>query len=149
MATPTDIDRGAPVVAHHEIVVDAPLAEVWARHVDVNEWPSWQPEIPVARLVGPLQPDSTFTWKRGGRAVTSTAYAVDEGVRVLWGDAADGIAAIHAWRFAPVPDGVLVVTEASLAGAPVEADPAAQRSALDASLAAWLIHLKAASEPEE
>ena len=45
MATPTDVDKSAPVLAHHEVEIRAPLATVWQLHIDVNNWPSWQEAI--------------------------------------------------------------------------------------------------------
>jgi hypothetical protein len=34
MDTPTDVDRSAPVLAHHEVVIPAPLDTVWQLHID-------------------------------------------------------------------------------------------------------------------
>jgi hypothetical protein len=34
--TPASVDRNAPVLAHHEIDIGAPLSRVWALHEDVN-----------------------------------------------------------------------------------------------------------------
>jgi uncharacterized membrane protein len=45
MSTPTEIDREAPVVAHHEIDIDAPLDVVWRLHADVNAWPTWHADV--------------------------------------------------------------------------------------------------------
>jgi len=36
MTTPTDIDRTAPVIVHHEIDIRAPLETVWRLQTDVN-----------------------------------------------------------------------------------------------------------------
>lgn len=149
MDTPTEIDRTAPVIARHEIDIDASPAVVWDLLTDVNEWPSWQPDIAVARLAGAMLPGSAFAWQSRGLRITSKVYVVEDRARVLWGGTADGITGIHEWRFAASPYGVHVVTEESFSGAPIAADPAAMQSALDASLADWLVHLKAAAEPEE
>jgi hypothetical protein len=61
---------------------------------------------------------------------------------------AGGITGIHEWKFSERPGGVHVETNESFAGPPVEADVAALQSQLDASLAAWLAHLKKAAEAE-
>ena len=52
---------------------------------------------------------------------------------------------MHEWAFAETPAGVHVTTEESFAGG-VEADVTGMQSALDGSLATWLVHLKAADE---
>ena len=56
MATPIDVDRWAPVLAHHEVEIRAPLEKVWQLHIDVNSWPSWQEAITEARIDGPFEP---------------------------------------------------------------------------------------------
>ena len=40
MTDPTGVDRTAPVIARHEIEIEAPLDTVWQLHVDVNAWPT-------------------------------------------------------------------------------------------------------------
>jgi hypothetical protein len=42
--------------------------------------------------------------------------------------------------------GVLVATNESFGGVPVDADPSTMQSTLDTSLVSWLLHLKAAAE---
>ena len=53
---------------------------------------------------------------------------------------------MHEWLFTGTTDGVHVETNESFSGEPVVADAARMQSLLDASLVAWLGHLKAASE---
>jgi hypothetical protein len=146
MTTPTGIDTDAPVRAHHEIDINAPLDTVWRLQTDVNSWPAWQTEITAARLDGPFQPGSSFTWTSYGFTVTSTIYAVTERARTLWGGTAEGVTGTHEWAYSPTPTGVHVTTEESFAGQPVEADATEMQSALDKSLIDWLGHLKAAAE---
>jgi hypothetical protein len=144
---PTGIDESAPVIARHALEIDAPLARVWALHTSVEEWPDWQPDISAARLDGPFAPGSSFVWTTFGMTVTSTLYAVDARSRTLWGGTTDGgIAGVHEWRFAETPDGTLVTTWESFAGAPVDAAAGQLQPALDASLTAWLAHLQGAAE---
>lgn len=65
---------------------------------------------------------------------------------MLWGGTSDGITGVHEWIFDQAPTGVHVTTNESFAGEPVAADAAGMQSMLDASLASWLNHLKAAAE---
>jgi hypothetical protein len=62
------------------------------------------------------------------------------------GGTAGGITDIHEWLFVETSSGVHVETNESFAGDPVEADGTSMQSMLDASLGAWLGHLKAAAE---
>ena len=86
MSVPTGIDSDAPVSARHQIDINAPLDTVWRLQADVNGWPAWQTDITAARLDGPFEPGSSFTWTTNGYfTVTSTIYAVAERARTLWG----------------------------------------------------------------
>jgi Polyketide cyclase / dehydrase and lipid transport len=148
MSVPAGIDADAPVRAHHEIDINAPLSTVWQLHTHVNAWPTWQTAITAAHLDGPFQPGACFEWTSYGFTVVSTVYAVTEGTRTLWGGTSGGITGVHEWAFAETPTGVHVTTEESFAGGPVEADVTGMQSALDGSLATWLEHLKAAAEAQ-
>jgi hypothetical protein len=143
---PTAIDGDAPVRAHHEIDISAPLGTVWRLQTDVNGWPAWQTEITAARLDGRFEPGSSFTWTSYGFTVTSTIYAVAERARTLWGGAAGGVMGIHEWVYSQTPTGIHVSTKESFSGDPVEADMTGMQSALDKSLTDWLGRLKAAAE---
>jgi uncharacterized membrane protein len=146
MSVPTDVDRSAPVLAVQEIDIDAPLDRVWQLHTDVNSWPTWQTDITAARIAGDLEPGASFDWTSYGFGVTSTVYDLADGTRVLWGGTSGGITGIHEWLFSKTPSGVHVTTTESFAGEPVEADAPGMQTVLDASLVAWLGHLKVAAE---
>ena len=146
MAAPTDVDRAAPVLAVHEIDIEAPLDTVWRLHSDVNAWPRWQTDITAAHLDGVFEPGVSFDWTSYGFSVTSTVYDLAERSRVLWGGTSGGITGVHEWLFTETPSGVHVTTTESFAGEPVEADAPGMQTVLDASLVAWLGHLKTAAE---
>jgi hypothetical protein len=153
MTTPTGIDGDAPVLARHEILVQAPIDAIWELHVDVNDWPAWQKDITAANLAGPFEPGASFEWTSSGFTVNSTIYDVSPPTgdvspraRTLWGGTAQGITGIHEWTFRDMTQGVLVATNESFAGAPVDDDPSTMQDILDTSLVSWLLHLKAAAE---
>jgi uncharacterized protein YndB with AHSA1/START domain len=146
VTTPTDIDRSAPVISHHEVDIEAPLDIVWRLHTDVEAWPTWQTDITEARAGGDFAPGQSFDWTSFDFPVTSTIYEVEAPNRALWGGAASGIMGVHEWVFTETPRGTHVETSESFAGEPVEADVAGMQSMLDGSLSSWLAHLKAAAE---
>jgi uncharacterized protein YndB with AHSA1/START domain len=146
MTNPTSVDETAPVIAHHEIDIMAPLEKVWALHVDVSGWTRWNRDMTLAHLDGPFTSGASFNWESYGFPVTSTIYEVDARHRILCGGGAGGITGVHQWLFTPIGGGVHVETDESFAGEPVQADVAGMQSMLDASLLAWLNSLKAAAE---
>jgi hypothetical protein len=152
-STPAGIDGDAPVLARHEIAIQAPLETIWQLHIAVNEWPTWQPDITEAHLDGDFVPGASFSWTSSGLSVTSTIYdaspptgEVSPESRTLWGGTAQRITGIHEWTFRDMTQGVLVATNESFAGAPVDSDPSTMQALLDASLVSWLLHVKVAAE---
>ena len=147
MTIPT-IDEGAPVITRTSIVVHAPLDTVWRIHTDLLSWPEWQPGVGSMELLteGPLRPGSAFRWHVEGLDITSTVRLVEPRRRLVWGGPANGIVGVHVWEFTEQPGGVLVRTEESWSGEPVEADVAYAQQALDASLATWLRSLQQRAE---
>jgi uncharacterized protein YndB with AHSA1/START domain len=148
--TPTPaIDENAPVIARHSIVIHAPLEVVWRVHTDLESWPEWQSGVGSMELLtpGPLRPGSAFRWHVEGLDITSTVRQVVPQHRLVWGGPANGIVGVHVWEFTEQPGGgVLVRTEESWSGAPVEADIPYAQQALDSSLTTWLDNLRMRTE---
>ena len=144
---PTSIDEHAPVIARHALFIAAPLETLWDLHADIDRWPSWQDSIDTAHLDGRFEPGATFTWTTFGMHIASSVYQVDPMRHTLWGGPSEGILGLHAWTFTPEAGGVMVTTEESWTGQPVDANKAELQTALDGSLASWLQLLAAAAVP--
>ncbi|WP_432128753.1 SRPBCC family protein [Streptomyces sp. bgisy082] len=140
------IDTTAPVVVRLATVIDAPLPTVWALHTDIDDWPAWNTGIDRAELDGPAAVGSSFAWHTHGLDITSTLHELLPMRRIVWGGTAEGIVGIHAWTFEQTDAGVLVRTEESWSGAPVDAATDELAAALKASLESWLGDLKAHAE---
>ena len=39
------IDLTAPVISRHDVLIMAPVAKVWAAHIDLAAWPSWNRHV--------------------------------------------------------------------------------------------------------
>ena len=141
-----EINEDAPVITRDEIVVRAPIETIWEIQTNVDDWPSWQPDVDGAESDGPLEVGSVFRWQTAGLDITSTVKEVDAPRRIVWGGPAHGITGIHLWTFDVTGSAVRVRTEESWDGDPVRADIPFMQAVLDQSLAAWLNHLKKAAE---
>jgi hypothetical protein len=141
-----EINNDAPVITRDEILINAPAGAIWRIQTDVGSWPSWQPDVDSAEAEGPLEVGSVFRWHTAGLDITSTVKEIDAPHRIVWGGPAQGVVAVHVWSLEPTENGVLVRTEESWEGEPVDAQAEALQSALDGSLRAWLENLKRAAE---
>ena len=115
-----DINEDAPVITRDEIVILAPIETIWEIQTNVDDWPSWQPEVDGAESEGPLEAGSVFRWQTAGLDITSTVEEVDAPRLIVWGGPAQGIVAVHVWTLEPQGDGVLVRTAESWEDEPVE-----------------------------
>ncbi|MER6303709.1 SRPBCC family protein [Kitasatospora sp. NPDC001539] len=140
------VDETAPVIVRLSTEIDAPLERVWALHTGIDDWPVWNPGIDQARLDGPLAEGSSFTWRTHGLEITSTIREVVPRARIVWGGPAGGIEGVHVWAFEHAGDRVVVRTEESWSGAPVDAATEELAAALRTSLEDWLTCLKNRAE---
>ena len=141
-----EINTAAPVISRDEILIHAPIETIWGIQTDVTAWPSWQPDVDGAKADGPLEVGSVFRWQTAGLDITSTVREADAPHRIMWSGHAQGIVAVHVWTLDPQEDGVLVRTEESWEGDPVNAQVEMLQRALDGSLRNWLENLKRAAE---
>jgi hypothetical protein len=145
-ADTADVDRNAPVVVSQEILIDAPVAVLWALHTNVSAWTTWRSDIDTAELTGAFALGATFHWSTGGLEIASTIRQVRPQRRTVWGGPAAGIDGVHVWEFTPDGERTRVATVESWAGQPVEADVAQARTMLTDHLLTWLAALKHAGE---
>ncbi|HEX7308893.1 SRPBCC family protein [Lentzea sp.] len=142
------VEKGAPVISKASVLVKAPVSAIWRLHTDIDAWSGWIPEITPAskNTPGPLRPGSTFSWSPQNMKVTSTVTAVLPQVCTAWAAPVNGIDGVHLFTFKPVRGGVLVTTEESWSGAPVEADVPGSQASLDAGLRDWVNRIKDTAE---
>ncbi len=136
----------APLQAHQEILIDAPLDKVWGLQTAIAHWPNWQPDISVAALDGPLQTGSVFRWKAKGLKIVSTLHTVEPPRQIGWTGDSLGMFAIHNWTFAAQGQQTKVISDESLSGWMARLLKLTDAHFLDKSLAATLQTLKAAAE---
>ncbi|WP_158236037.1 SRPBCC family protein [Hydrogenovibrio sp. SC-1] len=144
-----NINESAVLKTSKEIEISAPLETVWKIQTDINSWPSWQPEISKAKLMGPLEPDSTFVWKSAGFKLNSTIRKVSENSFIGWSGKGFGASAIHTWEFIALENGnTMVRTFESMDGWLVKLLKGMMAKKLHESLDVWLNALKRASEAQ-
>lgn len=141
-----DINKTAPAVATHELVIHAPLGKVWDLITKVDRWPDWNPAVKTAKLGGPLKVGATFNWKSGQVPIESTVQEYEPMTRLVWTGKAIGTRAIHVWSFEVTSAGTVVSTSESFEGWLVNLMRKSMQTSLDRSLVAWLKELKHQAE---
>jgi hypothetical protein len=141
-----EINRHAPIVARHEITINAPLQTVWQLQSGIAGWPNWNPDIRRAELTGPLAAGTVFHWETAGLAISSTLGEIVPLEKLAWSGGTGGILAIHVWIFSADAAGTEVRTEESWEGVSLPSRTQDIQAALDASLVRWLSFLKVRAE---
>lgn len=142
----TPANTRAPLFARQQLLIDAPLAQVWDLQTNIDGWPTWQPDITAAQLDGQLAAGSIFRWKAKGLAITSTLHTVELHHLIGWTGVSLGMFAIHNWTFEALGAGTRVTTEESLSGWLTRLLKLSDARFLEKSLQASLARLKAQAE---
>lgn len=143
-----DINREAPVVAAADVDISAPPESVWRLLVDVDRWPTWNPDIKAVRTEGPLTEGSSFRWKAGPGWITSTMREVEPPHVLGWTGTTFTIKAVHVYRLASIDGATRVTTEESWEGFLARRLAGSFRKQVQQSLNSGLTHLKGAAEAD-
>ena len=109
-------DHNAPVYATGQIEIAADPESVWEIMTDVERWPSWNPEVKSASIVGPVAEGTGFTWKAGPGTIRSTIRIAERPFAIGWSGKTMTIGARHLWWLQPTGAGTIVRTEESWHG---------------------------------
>lgn len=140
------INEEAPVTCRETITIEAPREKVWDILSNIDEWPTWEPEISKTKLNGELQPGTTFTWKTGGSKIKSTLHTVEPYSHFGWTGNVFGISAIHNWALTESKGITKVEVAESMEGFLAGVFKKSLQKTLDNNMHNWLGFLKTACE---
>ena len=141
-----EVNQSAPAIVAGEIEIRAEPEVVWDVLADIDNWPSWNPDVKEARLMGGLRESSVFVWKAGPGTITSTLEKVDRPREIGWRGKTMGISAVHVYKLEPHAEGTKVHTEESFDGLIVRLLKGPMRKSLQKGIDGGLAHLKAEAE---
>jgi len=136
-----EIDRAAPVAAERDVEIRGEQESVWNVLIEVERWPSWQPDISSAKLDGNFAEGTQFRWKAGPSIINSTVERVDRPRLVGWRGKTFGAQAVHVWKLESTPTGTRVTTEESMSGLIPRLLRGWMQRSLEKSLDTWLREL--------
>lgn len=137
------LDPAAPVSASGEVTIARAPQAVWQLLHDVANWPDIRADV---RDVVPLQ-YGAFTWSAGPIPVQSRFARAEPGRLLTWCTKADGLEAVHVYRFEALDAGTRLAAAESMRG-PL-ALQAVTSTQLAAQIASWLAGIKALAEARQ
>ena len=141
-----EVNKSAPAIATGEIEIRATPEVVWDVLADIDSWPSWNPDVKEANLMGGLRESSVFRWKAGPGTITSTLEKVDRPREIGWRGKTMGINAVHVYKLEPHAEGTKVHTEESFDGVIVGLLKRSMRKTLQKGIDGGLASLKKEAE---
>jgi uncharacterized protein YndB with AHSA1/START domain len=141
--------QAAQVESSAQIIIKAPIEEVWRLISNVKAWPRWNPAVDSVELSGDIAPGNSFVWKSKGFNVISTFAQIEPLKRLTWNGSAIGTKAFHEWEFEVTDAGVIVRTHETFDGWLPWLLKGTMQQTLDDTLPRWLETLKATAERPE
>lgn len=140
------INNNAPAISRGKIEINAMPETVWNVLTDINNWPSWNPDVKNVSFNGDVSVGSIFKWKAGPGTITSTFQVIEHPKILVWTGKTLGIKAIHVWKLASNDNKTIINTEESWEGIIVNILRGRLQKTLDESTESGLKHLKAGIE---
>ncbi|MFI6603559.1 SRPBCC family protein [Nonomuraea sp. NPDC050536] len=139
------LDERAPLIAVHEIRIEAPVERVWKLLSDPAGWGLLDPAIRDIRLDSTVAVDAGFTWKNGMARIKSRFAVIQPRREITWTGVSAGAHAVHRHLLEETADGATQVrTEESMGGPLLVLF--FNNAKLQATLEKWLAGLKRAAE---
>ena len=133
-------------MASAEIEIEAEPRAVWDVLTDLENWPSWNPDVSSVSLAGELAEGTEFRWRAGPGTITSVLRYVEPPHVIAWTGRTLALDAVHVWRLEDGHGSTRVRTEESWSGLPARLFQRSLRRMLERSLEDCLQHLKLAVE---
>ncbi|MDF2708586.1 MAG: hypothetical protein K0R62_4238 [Nonomuraea muscovyensis] len=111
--TPSDADA----FQHDEASIDSPPERVFGYLVDVDGWPSWNPQVRWVRTSGRIGPGAMFQIEFRGLRLDAMVGECVPPSRFGWAGTTTDLSMYQAWLLLPTPSGTRVIAEEMAKGA--------------------------------
>jgi len=110
------INKSAPVIARKEMLINAPVEQVWHKLTSIKDWTKWQSSISYTQIDSLPNKGVPFTWTSDGISFHSVIHTNNKFQGFGWTGTTWGAQAIHNWYFITEGDKTKVIVEESLQG---------------------------------
>jgi len=135
-----------PVAANAEIIINAPIENIWNTQTNLSAWQKWNSNIQSMQVDGDIGIGTKFIWEAGGVTIKSEITDYQPKSRMAWRGKSFGIEAYHIWQFTETETGIRVYTEEIFTGFLAWLLPGMMRRQLEKALRHGVVALKQTSE---
>ncbi|WP_462249917.1 SRPBCC family protein [Ekhidna sp.] len=140
------INENAGIRDSHATIINADIEKVWNILVDMENWPSWNPEVKKVTLEGEVEEGTNFQWTQGRTHGNSQIQSVKKPNTLSWTSKAKLVKRIYVWSLEFDEGQTIATVSASFQGAFVVL--AENHQKVYNELLTWLELLKNKAEEE-
>lgn len=110
------INENAGIRDSHSIIINADIDKVWDILVDMENWPTWNPEVKKVILEGKVEEGAYFKWLQGRTNGKSQIQKVEKPSNISWTSQAKFVKRIYVWSLESDEGQTIATVSASFQG---------------------------------
>lgn len=116
LAQKGQINENAGIRDSHSIIINADIDKVWNVLIDMENWPSWNPDVKKVTLDGDVAVGTYFSWVQGRTHGKSQIQTVDKPSTLAWTSKAKWVKRIYVWTLESDEGQTIATVSASFQG---------------------------------
>lgn len=110
------INENAGIRDSHATIINADIDKVWNILVDMENWPTWNPEVKKVTMDGEVEVGTNFKWIQGRTHGNSQIQKVDKPHTLSWTSKAKLVKRIYVWSLESDEGQTIATVSASFQG---------------------------------
>ncbi|WP_420319165.1 SRPBCC family protein [Ekhidna sp.] len=110
------INENASIRDSHSTIINAGIDKVWDILSNMEEWPSWNPEVKKVTINGDIAEGTVFTWTQGRTHGVSEIQSVKKPNLLAWTSKAKRVKRIYVWALESDEGQTIATVSASFQG---------------------------------
>ncbi|MEP1032574.1 SRPBCC family protein [Ekhidna sp.] len=111
------INENAGIRDSHSTIINADIDKVWNVLIDMENWPSWNPDVKQVILEGEVAEGVNFSWTQGRTHGKSQIQTVKKPSTLSWTSKAKLVKRIYVWSLESDEGQTIATVSASFQGA--------------------------------
>lgn len=110
------INENAGIRDSHSIIINADIDKVWNVLADMENWPSWNPDVKKVKVEGDIEEGTYFNWTQGRTHGRSQIQSVKKPATLSWTSKARWVKRIYVWTLESDEGQTIATVSASFQG---------------------------------